>query len=84
MSGDRKEIPYTQILSVTKTQTGDTNKLAKQWESGFLLKTSDKEFKIMAPSEDERTLWLHTFNWIIKCTEYHKKVYEENVLEKRK
>ena len=36
------------------------------WTFKFLLKCQDREYHLYSASEDERTLWVFTFYWIIK------------------
>ena len=36
------------------------------WSFKFCLKLKQRTFDLFAASEDERTLWIFVFNWIIK------------------
>jgi hypothetical protein len=38
----------------------------ERWSFSFTLNTSKRLFSLFCPSLDERTLWMHTFFWIIQ------------------
>ena len=58
---------YQEVLSITFKPETLTDKMAihERWSFSFTLNTSKRFFHLFCPSLDERTLWMHTFFWII-------------------
>ena len=42
----------------------------ERWSFAFVLKTTRRDYVLYAPSADERSLWVHTFRWIIWRNEF--------------
>jgi hypothetical protein len=59
---------YQEILSLNFKQETLVDKMAihERWSFSFTLNTSKRMFTLYSPSQDERTLWIHTFFWIVQ------------------
>ena len=77
------------MLSLTFKPETLTDKMAihERWSFSFTLNTSKRLFSLYCPSLDERTLWMHTFFWIIqknlaKKDQNGETVYQEKIDKK--
>ena len=71
-TSEYKLFNYTDILEVIEpVQTVEERmKIRERWTFNFIVVTKQREFVLFAASNDERELWLHTFNWIVECNAF--------------
>jgi hypothetical protein len=83
---DYKIYDYLEILSVNfKPETSNEQKtIQARWSFGFVLNTSKRKFNLYSTSQDEMTLWTHTFFWIIQRNMAQKDKFENEQIEKQK
>jgi hypothetical protein len=58
-----KVIPLRDIIDLTNT---DGPEFDKEWQYSFTVVTKDREYFLFAQTRDDKEMWMHAFNTILK------------------
>ena len=74
-------IPYKNILQVDKPPEQEERKkntvVRHRWSFEFTIHCKERDYRVLAASDDERELWVFAFNWIIAESERLRKKRED-------
>ena len=76
---------YSDITQVifNKEVGSQKMRIMERWSFTFTIITPQREYELYAPSEDERDMWLHTFNWISEINKFQKHQLETRAFQQQ-
>ena len=77
------EMTYTDIQNVKLVDDPSMpyNSIQKRWSFEFIVQTTERVYRLIAASIDERCLFMHTFQWIIEQNCYQTEIEKGTILK---